>query len=136
MVTKMSDKVVVNTPTLNSEKSFVPRERKFIRKCPDGCGKDEYDLGVYRGFQLFQKPFYGGWQVYGDMTFEPDALDFLLMLKQMSPRRIQADTEMMTHPTLEQVEQGVIEGIDDYWKEKQSIIDDVKADKFKVVADE
>lgn len=128
----MSKKVEEKTPSLNSEKSFVPRERKFIKKCPDGCGKDEYDLGIYRGYHLYQKPFYHGWQIYGDMTFEPDALDYLLMLKQGNPRSIQDDTERMDRPSLETVEKGVIEGINNYWAEKQAIIDGAKADKFLV----
>lgn len=128
----MSDKVNTENPTLNDQKTWQPRQRVFLRKCPNGCGKDEYDLGIYRGYHLYQKPFYNGWQIYGDMTFEPDALDYLLMLKQMNPRSIQDDTERIDRPTLETVEKGVIEGIDNYWAEKQAIIDGAKAGKFLV----
>lgn len=100
------------------------RERKFIRKCPCGCGKDEYDLGLYRGFHLFQKPFFYGWYIYGS-KLHPDELDVLLMAGNVFPNTFFDDTERLAHPSLEEIEQSVIEQIDSFWEKKRVIIEKI-----------
>jgi len=99
------------------------RARTFIRKCPDGCGKDEYDLGIYRGFHLYQKPFYDGWYVYAELEHPKDELDRLL-LKEFEglSGKICLDTETSEHFTVEKCEQYVIETIDKFWNRKQEIM--------------
>jgi len=106
-----------------SEKTSKMRVRKFIRKCPDGCGKDEYDLGIYRGFRLYQKPFFGGWYVYAELVHPTDELNALL-LKEFEglSGKIFLDTETSDHFTVEQCERYVIETIDKFWDKKGRIL--------------
>lgn len=108
------------------------RERKFLKKCPDGCGRDEYNLGEYRGFELTQKPFFNGWAIYAEIM-TPDELDKLLMQEQTFPNKYFLDTETESHFTLEQCEESVISDVDNHWKRKKEIIEAVKAEIFKVI---
>lgn len=107
------------------------RERKVLRKCPDGCGKDEYDLGIYRGFKLTQKPFYDGWAIYAELMVIDD-LDRLMMQNNSFPNEFFDDTERMDKPTLEQIEQGIIQSIDNHWTEKKRIINNCVNQEYKV----
>ncbi|MFA5365545.1 MAG: hypothetical protein WC325_10245 [Candidatus Bathyarchaeia archaeon] len=106
------------------------RERKVIKKCPDGCGKDEYDLGIYRGFALTQKPFYNGWAVYAEIM-EPDELDKLLMQNNTFTNKFFLDTETSSHFTLEQCENSVTDDVDNHWKKKEQLVKDAQAGKFR-----
>jgi hypothetical protein len=97
------------------------RERKLLKKCPDGCGKDEYDLGEYRGFQLTQKPFYNGWAVYA-RKINVDKLDKLLLQNETFPNAFFLDTETSDHNTLEECENFCIKAVDDFYKEREDVI--------------
>jgi hypothetical protein len=108
------------------------RERKFIKKCPDGCGKDEYDLGIYRGFKLTQKPFYNGWAIYAELVLGPDDLDRLMMGNNTFPNEFFDDTERIDNPSLEIIEQGIITSIDSHWADKQRIINNCNEGKYQV----
>jgi hypothetical protein len=106
------------------------RARNILKKCPNGCGKDEYDLGIYRGFRLTQKPFYNGWAIYAELI-EPDDVDKLLMQGNTFPNTFFLDTQTSDHFTLEQCENSVVSDVDNHWKKKQNILDSFKAGKYK-----
>jgi len=114
------------------------RERIFLKKCTcnrgkDGgpCGKDEYSLGNYRGFELTQKPFYDGWAIYAEIT-NPDDLDKLLMQNNTFTNKFFLDTETSSHFTLEQCEESVISDVDNHWARKQELLDKCHAGEYKV----
>jgi len=97
------------------------RERKFIRKCPDGCGQAEYDLGEYRGFHLTQKPFYRGWAIFAE-KINPDLLDQEILKGSTFMNTLFDDTERADHPSLEDIEKNVISQVDEFWSKKEEII--------------
>lgn len=100
------------------------RKRVFIRKCPCGCGRDESDLGVYRGFSLTQKPFYDkDWIIYAEKK-EMDELDRRLLVQSPFLGKLYADTGPHDvpsgHYTLEQIEENITKQIDDFWSRKDN----------------
>lgn len=133
---KTTDNIVILCSDCEKEEKLTikesMRERKPIRPCPDGCGKTEYDLGEYRGFHLFQKPFYSGWWIYAEKTHPNDDLDQLLMNERIMSNKIFDDTEREAKPSLETVEKSVIDGIDEYWTRKQQIVLQASENKLKI----
>lgn len=99
------------------------RHRRFLRKCPCGCGRNEYNLGEHRGFALYQKPFYNGWYIYAE-KLHPDMLDRALLLNETFPNRLFDDTERLAHPSLEEVEKNVLKMVDDFWQKKEKILNE------------
>lgn len=97
------------------------RERKFIKKCPDSCGKEEYDLGEHRGFHLIQKPFYSGWAIYAT-RINPDLLDKELLKGQTFENSLFDDTERADHPSLEEIEKNVLVQVDQFWEKREEIL--------------
>lgn len=105
------------------------RKREVIRRCPCGCGKNEYDLGVYNGFHLYQKPFFNGWYVYAE-KLHPDELDSLI-LNSMSTisGKLWDDTERLAKPSEMEMEKNVISSIDEFWIKKGRIIHQILLSK-------
>lgn len=108
------------------------RERKSIRKCPDGCGKDEYDLGLYRGFHLYQKPYFNGWWIFAEKEEPKDDLDILLLpAPKIHTEAFYAEV-VREDQSLEEAEKNVIAQIDDFWVIKETLIMEAKEGVFKV----
>jgi len=116
--------------------------RTPIRKCPCGCGKTEYDLGVYRGFHLYQKPYSEGWWVYAEKIEPKDELDQLLIPRAQhhsesffevsEPPYIVVETDDLEGHYLKLAEKKLIEQIDTFWVRKETLIMKAKEGVFKV----
>jgi len=107
------------------------RERKFLRKCPCGCGKDEYDLGMYRSFHLYQKPYFSGWWIFAEKEAK-DMLDIVLL----PPSRFHVEVfyaeVVREYHSLEEAEKSVISQIDNFWERKEALINQAKEGAFQV----
>jgi len=116
----------------SSKTTIKPRKRRFLKKCPDGCEKNYYSLGLYRGFKLTQKPFYAGWAILAELALGPDDLDKLMLGNNTFPNEFFDDTERLGNPTLSQIEEAIIKEIDDHWTKKQKLLDNCQAGRYKV----
>lgn len=104
----------------------------FVRICPCGCGRKIYTLGMYRGFQLIQKPFFHKhWLVSATKT-KMDKIDELILQRNLFPGEFREDTATIAKLTVSEIEKQIKTEIDGFWKEKQELIGIVNTGKLEM----
>lgn len=103
--------------------------QKTIGPCPCGkCGKNIYDLGNYRGFQIIQRPFFDGWKVKAEKIHEEDVLDQLILNNsEMCVAVLEGNF------SVDDLVRSIHNEIDTFWKRKEHIVNMAKQNQLQVL---